>query len=468
MSAPAARASLCGVRRRGSSGLAGRCRLCVLALLAAAAGCGGAETAAQPAPVLLVTLDTTRPDHLSCYGYARATSPNLDRLCADAVVHTRAYSTSSWTLPAHASLFTGEFPSAHGARYDPEGALILGKALRGRWAGQFRASGLREGAPTLAEAFAAAGFATGAVVAGPWLKRTFGLSRGFDHYDDDGIERYRGRPARDVTDAALAWLERHAGAPFFLFLNYYDPHAPYQPPPEFLSRFYALDALARQGTPSPEEVDARYDAEILYMDAHLGRLLDWLRERDLYTHMWIVVTADHGEMLGEHGLHRHGSSLYEPEIRIPLLVKPPGPAGRGRRSGAPIQLTDVAPLLLEGAGLSPPAATPAPDAAGGRAVFAEVHPLPASPRAGDWYTILAEGYKLVRGDGRAVELFHLDRDPDEAQNLIDVEGARAERLGARLDGWLDAQPRPPRGAQPRVVDEETRRALESLGYLGQP
>jgi len=420
--------------------------------------------------VLLVTLDTTRPDRLGCYGYERETSPRLDDLCDDAVVHTNAYSVSSWTLPAHASLFTGRFPASHGARYDREGPLILANAIRGKWTKNFRARGLAGPDPTLAETLREAGYATGAVVAGPWMKRPFGLDRGFDFYDDADIERYRGRLAEGVTDSALQWIQVLGDKPFFLFLNYYDPHAPYHPPPDLLSRFHPLDELASDGSPSQAEVDARYDAEILYMDGQIGRLLAGLRDMGLYDAMWIVVTADHGELLGEKGRHSHGSSLTEPELRIPLIVKRPHQEGAGGRDDAATQLTDVAPMLLDGVGLAQNArpASPSGREGGELPVLAEVHPLPGNEYAGDWYAIVEGGYKLVRRDGRAVELYHLEEDPSESRNLIDAESERGARLDARLGAALAALPRPPKpdgDTATKEVDEETRRALESLGYL---
>jgi arylsulfatase len=149
-----------------------------------------------------MTLDTTRADHLGVYGYERPTSPNLDELAAHAEVYEKAYSTSSWTLPAHASLFTGRYPRSHGMRHDPAGELVLADAIDAPEG--IRARGLSDEALTLAEILQAAGYRTGAVVAGPWLHRSFGLSRGFLHYDDEAV--HSARRAAEVTDGALRWL----------------------------------------------------------------------------------------------------------------------------------------------------------------------------------------------------------------------------------------------------------------------
>jgi arylsulfatase A-like enzyme len=421
----------------------------------ALAGCGAAE----PPSLLLVTLDTTRADRLGCYGYARETSPNLDRLAADAVLHTRAYSTSSWTLPAHASLFTGLHAPSHGARLDPDGPLVLADAIDGSAALEsYRATGLSPAEPTLAELLRERGYATAAVVAGPWLEGVFGLDRGFDLYDDEGIDTIRGRVAEDVTDAALRWLGSRSRGPFFLFLNYYDPHEPYEDPAGYSELFLPPP---HPSEPTRELLDARYDGEIRYMDQHFGRLLDALRERGLYDGLWIVVTADHGELLGEHRQIGHGKSLFEEEIRVPLLVKrPAGEGGPGRRDGL-VQLTDVFAWILEGLGIDLPPRV----RRGGGAVFAEVRPLEVDSRAGDWRAWISGRHKLHwNARGRHL-LFDLAADPHERRNLLGREPERARRMLLEMDTFAAAlPPAGPRGPE-RRVDESTRRALRNLGYV---
>lgn len=195
--------------------------LLVPLLALAVAGCSGPDGPS----ILLVTLDTTRADHLSGYGYPKPTSPRLDLLAEDGTRYTRAYAVTSWTLPSHASLFTGKFPSAHGAKYDANGNLKLSQGIGGPWEA-YRAQGLSYEETTLADILAQQGYATGAVVAGPWLKRTFGLSKGFEVYDDanfvDSADRGQlaGRPGEDVSRAAIEFIDDNAGDPFFLFLNY--------------------------------------------------------------------------------------------------------------------------------------------------------------------------------------------------------------------------------------------------------
>ena len=335
-----------------------------------AIGCGQKTEISRPNQseqpnILLITLDTTRVDHLGCYGYSRETSPNLDRLADESVVYTRCVATASSTLPSHASLFTGKFTSSHGARNDPNGSLHLSAALDEKFAA-YRARPLAVNEITLPLLLQRHGYRTGGVVAGPWMKKIFGWTKGFDYYDDTEIGSVNGRLADSVTDSALMWLEEQPREPFFLFLNYFDPHSPYQPPwkdveqflPKSISRSnfsYDLDKLSKQ-LPREEFLDAMnalYDGEILFMDRHLGRLLERLKKLRLYDNTWIVVTADHGELLGEHDEFGHFDRLYQEEIMIPLMMKYPGSAPVGRNDQW-IQPIDILPEVCAQMGMSYP------------------------------------------------------------------------------------------------------------------
>lgn len=423
--------------------------------------CGSDPESPRRPNVLLITLDTTRADFLGSYGHPGETSPHLDRLAEESVLYKEAVATSSWTLPSHASLFTGKFTASHGARYDPEGPLILTDAIAGKpgWE-QIRARGLEGAQPTLATLLAGEGYDTGAVVAGPWLKRVMGLDAGFAFYDDAGIESVNGRLAKGVTDAALAWLAQPRERPFFLFLNYFDPHAPFSPPREFLR-------LRPRGDLPEEESRrlGRYEAEIRSMDHHIGRLLDDLRRKGVYDDTWIFVTADHGEALGEHGTRGHGATLYQEVIHIPLFVKhPKGGASPAVREGR-VQLVDILPTIVEGIGAQvPPGVQGTPLDRVDHPIVAQVHPL---TKAGtrDVRAYVEDGYKLVwRGDGHR-ELYHLAEDPDELRDLAAKEPDRVVALEAALDAYLASLPAPPAPGAPREVDAETREALEALGYL---
>ncbi len=437
-----------------------RCVLaCVLAMLSALA----CSPAAPERPnVLLLTLDTTRADHLGLYGYARPTSPNLDGLAAEAVVYERAYSTSSWTLPAHASLFTGKYPTSHGAQHDPDGALILAEGIPAA-PEEIRARAISASERTLAALLGEAGWTTGAVVAGPWMLREFGLAAGFAHYDDANLRVAAGRRAREVTDRALEWLAA-TPEPFFLFLNYFDPHAPYAPPAAWAKSF-----LPPGTSPNPRDVrpaHALYDGEILYMDHEIGRLFDFLRERGLWERTLVVVTADHGELLGDRGLWGHENFLWEPLVRVPLIVKRAGAPHAARRDGTPVSLVDVPSLVLAEAGLAAPDAMqgePPPSAR--RPLLAEVHPM--SPRAdtGKWKARWDGRYKFLQSSVGDRYLFDLERDPGESENLVGGEPERARTAERGLDDAFAALPPPPAGAGSVPIDAETREALRRLGYL---
>ena len=423
--------------------------------------------------VLLITLDTTRADHLGCYGYPRPTSPHLDQLCREAQVYTRAFATSSWTLPSHASLFTGKFSSSHGAINDPDGPLVLTDAIEGpaAWSG-LAVRPLAEGETTLAEILRREGYRTGAVVAGPWMKRVFGLSQGFASYDEAEITSIEGRRAESVSRAAIGFLEkaeREDALPFFLFLNYYDAHSPYAPPRDFARRFvHALGGGMRED-PDWRKV-ATYDAEIAYMDSEIGRLLARLRELGEYDQTLIIVTADHGELLGEHDQWGHGYHLYQEEIAIPFVVKWPAPSDedRPRRIDVPVQLVDVLPMVLSRVGVAVTGGiqgtTP------GKAshpIVAEVYPQRTERWVGDWRTSIRGHAKLLCNSLGNDALFDLDRDPGETTNRIESRPPGDEATCAGLLDYLGSLPRPAALAPTREVDAETRKALESLGYLGE-
>ena len=455
-------ARLSTVRRAATAGLGS-----VVALI----GCREADRSAPPTaprpPVVLLSLDTTRVDHLGCYAYARPTSPHLDRLAAESVLYTHAVATSSWTLPSHASLFTGKLTTSHGANYDPEGPLGLADVIGGppEWV-RYRARPLPETERTLAEILREAGYATGAVVGGPWLKRPFGLAQGFDYYDDDHITTTDGRRAESVTDAALRWVERSPRRDLFLFLNYYDPHGPYAPPEPFLSRFLPPGARPSEGIPKGEELRARYDAEILYMDHHIGRLLDGLRRAGIYDDALILVAADHGELLGEQGRLGHGQHLTEAEIHIPFFVKHPRGREAPRRVEGAVQLTDVVPMVTRTIGWpAPPGIQGGVPPSTGHPIVAEVYPLPFDSAEGDWRALFDGPWKFLWNSKGKHALYDLARDPEERQNLAGRETARAQRMAGLLDKYLASLPRSGAAGPVRELDAATREALKALGYV---
>jgi len=455
--------------------------------LALALGPGlGLAGCTQPSPpdVLLVTLDTTRADRLGPYGHTGARTPALDGLARDAFLYERAYAPSSWTLPSHASLFTGLLPMQHGAQTAPEGdAQTLGYTVRP----------LAERFATLAERLAAAGYQTAAVVAGPALRRELGVAQGFAHYDDDlsGPARaVHGRRAEEVADAAIARLASFDAGPWFLFVNFFDPHAPYRPPPPFdagvpdadTGRLTAalVERLAADAgdpaapRPSWQEralaaMRAGYDAEIAYMDHHLGRLLDAALAGPRGDATLVVVTSDHGESFGEHDYVSHGAHLYEDNVRVPLIVRPPG-GGPGERVARPVPNRAVFAEILAAAGLAPPPTAPRLDAPPPR-IATEVGASDANVRLfGSFFdrrlhALYEPPWKLIVSSRGDLELYHLARDPAETRDLHASEPDTTRRLRRTLDEVVRAHP-PLYDADARAeLDPDTERALRELGYL---
>jgi arylsulfatase A-like enzyme len=410
--------------------------------------------------VLLVTLDTTRADRLSCYGHDRETSPNLDRLAAAGVRFTDFVNVSSWTLPTHASLMTGLHPRTHGAHYDALGGESLGAAVEAEHAQHFRVSALPDEAVTLAEVLSDAGYATGGVGAGPWLKPVFGLGQGFELYDAD-VDQLSGRPASEVNAIALPFLREHAEEPFFLFLNYFDPHDPYEPPP---------------GTAASSAPIDRYDAEIAVMDAALGEVLDELARLGVYDDTWIVIVTDHGEAFGEHGRNGHGHSLFEEEIRGALVIKAPADATRRFDPDERCQQVHLMPTLLDALGLSSTAPLDAePLGSVRRPAVAELYENPKDRHYGvesrqrHLQAVYHGTHKLIlstRADDPAAGLFDLAADPGEREDLSARDAELHASLREVLAEWQATLTPPLDRVAPEGVDALTLEQLEALGYTG--
>ena len=427
-----------------------------LVLGLAAAACGGGP---QPPSILLVSIDTLRQDHVSAYGYERATTPRIDALAAEGALFLNAVSTSNWTLPAHMSLVTGLPPSLH--RVEDDG------------------SRLSEGLRTLAEVLSDEGYATGGVTSHVYVGKQFGFERGFDHF----ATRWN-QPAETVTDQALDWLDGTGERPFFLFLHYFDPHWNFAPAEPFASRFGAgdpgrgdIEALKRyfdRRRPMPvelvEDVGRLYDAEIAYTDHHLGRLFDRLEERGRLDRTIVAVVSDHGEELGEHGSFGHGTHLFGEVTRIPFVLRYPAGVPAGPRGGV-ASLADVPHTLLALAGLEVPEQFALWGADLGRADATERAALIESTRWGpkrfavqraDAKLLSAGSYTPVytvhrggaSGDPRATAgaerekaleqvgpfalepaCFDLAADPGEQHNLF--PGGETGELAAALAGYLE-------------------------------
>ncbi|WP_257388789.1 sulfatase-like hydrolase/transferase [Tahibacter caeni] len=396
------------------------------------AGCGK-----PPAPnVLVVTIDTLRPDALGFVNRNPATAtPVLDALAQEGTAFTGAVSPVPLTLPAHLSLFSARIPHAHGVHDN----------------GQTVPADL----PLLAETLRSRGYATGAFVSGFPLQSLFGLDRGFDRYDDQmpaGQQGWVERRAEDTVAAAAAWFDaKDRAKPWFGWVHFYDPHDPYEPPREFWQ-------------PGPR---GAYDGEVAYVDYWLGRLVAKARSAGGDRPLLIVVTADHAEALGEHAERTHGFFVYDSTLKIPLVFHWAGEV-KPQRSDAPVRLIDVAPTILDLLGL------PALPGAEGKSIAAGLRgaPIRAEPAVVEtWLPWVYYGWSPLVAwrdatakyiAAPAAELYDLAADPGEAHNLAEQDVVRADRLALSLAAATAA----PAGVAGVSDDAEAVQRLRSLGYIG--
>ena len=400
----------------------------------------------RPSPsalnVVVVTLDTTRADRLGCYGFRGVETPNIDALARDGIVFDNSTATVPLTFPSHSSLFTGLVPPHHGVR--DNGGFFLD-----------------EEKVTLAERLREAGFATGAFVAAWVLESKWGLSQGFDEYSDDfDLSKYKvvslgtvQKPGDEVITNALAWLETVQERRFFAWVHLYDPHTPYDAPEPFASRY-------------PNQP---YLAEIAYTDQVVGRLMTWLREKGLLERTLVVLTADHGESLGDHGESTHAYFVYDATTHVPLVVRTPwGITGRRSLQTSGV---DVMPTVLDLAGLPPQPGIDGhslareildPEATGDRIAYSETY----FPRYHfGWQHLRAvrsRQYKYV--DAPEPELYDLAQDPGETKNVYRGFSRRAEDLRLRMEALVKSEGG--KAPERRSLDPETLQRLAALGYVG--
>lgn len=439
--------------------------------------------------VLFVVIDTTRADELGCYGSPYGTTPRLDALAAEGTRFAHASAHAPWTLPSTASLLTSLMPEQHGAG----GYLDLAHAKPGLPVPR-TIRGLDQSIDTVAEAFRAGGYDTGAVVNVSFLDHPYGLTQGFDHVDAKCFgSNTEVRAARETTDAALAWLdEREGEKPFFLLVHYFDPHAVYAPPPEFRRRFAApVDRETESfvfGTREhmmalrtgrlvldPQLLDRAhhlYRGEIAYVDEQVGHLVDGLEGRGQGSSTLVVVTADHGEEFLDHGGFEHGHTLYEELLHVPLIFHLPGLVRSGYVVEAATGLVDVAPTLCELAGVARPerfagrslAEVLRGDEAHSRPILAHGNfwgPPLSSWRSGNWKLIrtpLEEG-------GERIELFDLAVDPTEHEDRAEVRPEVVERLREDLRLTSEQLQALADGREVELSEEALER-LRGLGYVG--
>ena len=392
----------------------------------------------QPAgPVILISIDTLRADHLAAYGYTKGRTPNIDALVRDSIVFERAYSHAPQTLPAHTSILTGQLPFEHGVRDN------IGFALK-------------PDAVTMASLFRAKGYGAGGFVSAYVLRPETGIGKGFDVFNADlpvgGLDRPIAQVQRSgaaTVAAALAWLNSHVDPKVFLFVHMYEPHRPY----DSSERFKDL---------------APYDAEIAAADEAVGSLLAGLRSKDWYDRATIALIADHGEGLGDHDEDEHGLFLYEATIHVPFIIKLPFARSAGLRVPTPVQHIDLLPTFASIAGFA------VPNGLRGRNLSALWNSGTLEPQGiyseammsryhfgwSELTSLTDERYKFIRAPKS--ELYDLERDKAERNNLLTERAQVSTAMRTGLDALISG-----RGVDaPGAVSSEDRQRLAALGYIG--
>jgi arylsulfatase A-like enzyme/Flp pilus assembly protein TadD len=418
-------------------------RALLLISLTLAAGCGPRALPSPEfpgAPVILISVDTLRADHLPAYGYSKVETPNIDALQRDSILFENAYSHCPLTLPSHLSMLTGLLPAEHGVRTN------LGYGFDGA------------AHPTLARILRARGYATGAAVSAYVLRGATGINESLDFFDDSvggGVEWTRDvsllqRPGGETARRALAWAESVKTRPFFLFLHIYEPHFPYEPPEPFRSRY-----------------GATYDGEIAASDAVVGEFLGQLKREGIYDRAMILLVSDHGEGLGDHGEQEHGILLYREVLHVPLLLKLPGSRDDGTRVGEPVGLIDIVPTITALLKLR------ASELLKGTSLLdrhRQGRTLPRGIYSETYYPRIHLGWSELRSlvdarhhyiDGPKPELYEVIRDPRETADTFLADARIARSMKKELDGY------PTGFSDPGPVDPDAAEKLKALGYLSQ-
>ncbi len=445
--------------------------------------------------VILITLDTVRAANVSLYGYERQTTPNLAEFASTSVVYECAVSHSSWTLPSHQTIFTGRYPSE----------------LSEKWG----ATRLQDAHITLAEIVNLIGYRTGGVIAGPQCSGVYGFSQGFDYYEDrlpiytpflsqlvnrlvpNLFSAVGKRRADQNNDFVFRWLERNSSLPFFLFINYFDPHLRTNPPFPYRNAFDGSYGAIRsflmsQGDMESDVTEGRrdlsdaekkhwitlYDCEILFLDSELGRLFGKLKELGVYDNSLIVITSDHGHSYGEHHLAGHGGWIFEESVKVPLIIRYPGGRLGGTRVPERFGLINLFSLILSELNL------PIPETAHsskrlekeGLCILENGRKNTMSEKKFayqdcDLRAIYRGPYKLVTINGEMAEVYNLERDPGETINLLDKEREEAYTLENILAEILEDMLFPPAMAEIEGDEEEKAKRerlikqLKAVGYL---
>jgi arylsulfatase A-like enzyme/Flp pilus assembly protein TadD len=454
------------------------------------------RAASPEAPnVLLIVIDTLRADHLSSYGYHRKTTPRIDALASEGVLLENAISQAPWTAPSMATVFTGLYPTVHGL----DAAIDRRRWRHGPWRGRPRETlpvpiqkALSPAQLTLAEVLRRHGYFTSGFVSNPYLHSLLGFAQGFDTYHDPKLTLTAPlEPAETTNRSVFEWLDRKPVQPFFLFVHYNDPHHSYEPPSPFEKKYVAEYAgtLTPDQTRSPESIVEQelssedieyliglYDGEIAYTDVQVGLLLEKTRALQLERNLLVVLTSDHGEEFFDHGWINHGQTLYEEQLRVPLIFHYPGKLSPARIL-AQVQLVDLMPTLLELVGIR----SISDDLQG--TSFASLLRGETTDEPGHAYSETSwgseqksvrtsRGLKLIYSSDGDPELFDLSQDPGEQKNVASEHASTSKSLQDQLMRWVEAN----REARARihgkggrlqevVLDEKMEAQLEALGYV---
>jgi arylsulfatase A-like enzyme/Flp pilus assembly protein TadD len=390
---------------------------------------------ANGSPIIVISIDTLRSDHLPAYGYTKIETPAIDTLRADSILYERAYAHCPLTLVSHASIFTGQLPAEHGIR-DNIGYQLNPKSK------------------TLAEILKSKGYATGGAVSAIVLRGESGIKRGFDFWEDDidvdpryltmGRAQRSGQETREI---AQRWITEHKSGPFFFFFHIYEPHSPYDPPEPFRTKY-----------------GQTYDGDVAAADAVIGPFLSFLREEGIYDRATIILLSDHGEGLGNHGEDEHGVLLYREALQVPLIVKLPKSREHGKTINTPVELIDIFPTITQALGVAANAEGRSLIAAlngevkADRPIYGETYYPRLHFGWSDLHSMISASNHYIQAP--KPELYDLERDPAERRNVLQENRRTYIALRNAIVPYV-------KGAEaPKPINPEQARQLAALGYIG--
>jgi arylsulfatase A-like enzyme len=402
------------------------------------------EPSLPPKNVLLITIDTLRADHLGCYGYPRATSPNIDAWSKEGTIFTNATAAVPLTLPSHSTIMTGEYPFAHGVRDNG------GFYLDNKW-------------KTIAEVTRAAGMHTGGFISAFVLDRRWGIAQGFDEYFDNfELSKFKmvsldsvQRRGDETLSHAISWLDRNKDSRFFAWIHFYDPHTPYDPPEPFNTEFqqypYGL-----------------YDGEIAYTDNLVGRIHEYLQKNNLLSNTLVILTADHGESLGEHEESAHGYFVYDATTHVPLIIWKPGE--EPRKIADQVRSVDLYATICDALGIKP--GQPGPGTSLVPLIQGRTLPEKLLAYSESYYPKFHYGWSELKAlrtpdykyiDAPRKEFYRLSEDAQEKFNLYPQDKRRAGGFEISLANLVKSNGEP---SAPQAVDNDSLEKLQALGYIG--